>query len=345
MVYADNSALVNYAADSIYTCSQTYDGQPEHYRRIVRNILENGVSTRVSILDVGAALGGLMEAFLQCSFSDVRGISLSQGEVEACQAKNLRAEVCDLVQSSPADLVTVSHVLEHVPDVAAFLHDLGRAARQFIYIEVPDALHYSDYFTSLCQGFNAEHINHFSLSHLLRACLTAGMEIFAQGSYDMAIGGGRRYPAIWVLTKPQPATLRAAITDYADLLERQLRPIRERLRTLPSEIAVWGTGQITQMFLADGTFDNLVITDATDTNPVFHGKSIKGTLIEPPESFRPPSKVPILVCSQLSRDVIIQRIKSLGLTNHLIALDDEESIMRRIAVSDHDCPGIHEAAR
>lgn len=324
MVYSDNSAPVDYAADSIYTCAQTYDGQPEHYGRIVRNIIECGVPVRSSVLDVGCALGGLIQAFQESWFKDVRGISLSQGEVDACIAKGLRAEVCDIAQADPADLVALSHVLEHVPDVMPFLKNLRSAARNFIYIEVPDALRYSRFFTSACQGFNAEHINHFSLSHLMLACLNAGMEIYAQGSYDMAVGGDRRYPAIWVMAKPTVSTLRKNILSYSVLLDKQIHPLDSLLRQLRLEhLAIWGVGQTAQMFLASGALTPSKIVAATDTNPAFHGKRFGACEIVAPESFNPPSNVPILVCSQLSKNAIVQRIKELGLANKIITLESE----------------------
>ncbi len=325
MVYAVNSPAVDYATSSIYTCATTYDGQPEHYRRIVRNVLGYGaISTRFSVLDVGCATGGLIQAFLDCGFPIVRGISLSRGEVDACRGKGLEAEVCDLADALNADLVTVSHVLEHVPDVHQFLTDLRRAACQFVYIEVPNALRYASCFTSVCAGFNAEHINHFDMLHLTQACTRAGIEVVAQGGYDIPIGGGRVYPAIWVIGRPGHATLSEAVEEYVHVLNGQIQKVLGSLaRDMEnvSEFALWGMGQTTDLLLEAGALDADGIAYATDTNPVFHGKRIGDCEVVAPESFRPPAEVPILVCSQMSQEVIVKRIRDLGLTNKVIVLE------------------------
>jgi len=329
MVYAVNSPAVDYAASSIYTCATTYDGQPEHYRRIVRNVLGYGaISTEFSVLDVGCATGGLLQAFLDCGFPIVRGISLSQGEVNACRGKGLEAEVCDLADAFSAGLVTVSHVLEHVPDVHQFLIDLRRTACQFVYIEVPNALRYASCFTSICAGFNAEHINHFDMLHLTQACTWARIEVVAQGAYDAPTGGGRAYPAIWVIGRPGHATLSEAVEEYGHVLNGQIQKVLGSLArdmVNVSEFALWGMGQTTDLLLAAGALDADDIVYATDTNPVFHGKRIGDCEVVAPESFQPPAEVPILVCSQMSQTAIIARIRELGLANRIITLDSGEA--------------------
>jgi SAM-dependent methyltransferase len=317
MVYADNSEPVDYASDSIYACSSTYDGQPDHYRRIVRHLLECGVSTQDSVLDVGCALGGLMTTLRECGFNDVRGISLSPAEVSACVSRGLRAEVADVSQAE-AKTVTVSHVLEHVSDVPRFLSSL-RGER--IYIEVPDALGYVKHFTSLCQGFNSEHINHFDLSHLMLACFNAGMKIESQGAYNIPVGEGNHYPVIWVLAS-RLSPLSAAVSEYADRLDGQFRAVKERLACLPEKYAVWGVGQTTQILVAGGIIKPEHVWSATDTNPVYHNRVVAGMYVRTTEEFDPFPQDPILVCSQTSQASIVERIRQLGFANPIITLEE-----------------------
>jgi 2-polyprenyl-3-methyl-5-hydroxy-6-metoxy-1,4-benzoquinol methylase len=349
MIYSDNSAPVDYASSSIYTSTETYDGQPAHYRRIVRNLLEHGISTRSAVLDVGCATGGLLEALQECSFRNVLGVSLSAGEVATCLAKNLRAEQADITSpDSPDwsraafDVVLLSHVLEHIPSPLPFLLALRRLVSLsplgFLYIEVPNALRYSQHFTSLCQGFNQEHINHFSLSYLTQLANRADLEVYAQGSYDMPVGFNKLYPAVWVLLRPGHPTLRSAIESYRDRLtgqmDRVLTHLNEQLASYRDSdgdsdggaIAIWGTGQTSHLLL-EGTslpvLSSFTLVAATDTNPIFHGQLIRGCKIVPPVDFHPPASVPILVCSQISRAVILERIKELGLTNSILTLEAE----------------------
>ncbi len=321
MVYADGSTPVDYAADSIYTCAATYSSQPVHYRSIALKILESGIPVNSSILDVGCALGGLMEMLQQVGFTNVKGISISPGEVAHCQAKGLKADLVDIAEAEAADVVILSHVLEHISNVTGFLANLREAANELIYIEVPNALSYSSHLTSLCQGFNSEHINHFDLSHLLIACLNSGMEVVRSGSYETPINDRQHYPVIWVLAKPANVSLKSSILDYSEKFSRQFCVVSERLRTFPRILAVWGVGQATQMLMTRRTLPPWTVHYATDTNPVFHGRRLGQAVIVAPTDFHPPAEVPILICSQLSQETIRGQIKALNLPNQILTLE------------------------
>lgn len=327
MVFSDNTPLQDYSSDSIYACSETYDSQPHHYRHIVRNILSHGVLNSASVLDVGCATGGLMEAFVRFGFKDVYGVSLSEGEVHRCREKGLQAEVVDIASEKRSyDLITLSHVLEHVPNVLGLLKALRNNVNPqgYIYIEVPDALRYSNSFSSVCQGFNTEHINHFDLSHLIFACMRADLSVGYQGSYYAEAEGGKFYPVIWVMVKPSES-LKNSIESYAKHLKSKIQNIQANIhKSLHSykKIAIWGTGQTAKILFLSRCFEDHEIDSVTDTNPVYHKKVFAGREIVSPQNFHPSKEVPIVVCSQLSQDAIVESIRSLGLNNTIITLDD-----------------------
>jgi SAM-dependent methyltransferase len=298
-----------------------------HYRSIVANVMRSGVTTSASVLDVGCATGGLIQAFIEAGFSNVEGISLSQAEVDACIAKGFKARCCGVEAWLPNkyDIVTVSHVLEHVPDVQGFLQNLKRWVNLHgsVYIEVPNAIKYVNYFSSICQGFNAEHINHFDLKHLVRACV--GMEVYDKSSYESMTEGKREYPVIWVLAHPHASDLKESVVAYATLLERQMATMKAHLHDELKGVdvlAIWGMGQTTRLLVPANIIPaGVQILWATDSNPVYHWKNFEDAVVYPPEKFTPPKHVPILVCSQLSKDAVIARIKELGLTNRIITLE------------------------
>ena len=330
MVYADNSAPVDYANDSIYTCAETYPWQREHYEEIVKRCSSG---PRGSVLDIGCATGGLMKAFIAAGHETVDGRSISEKEVAYCHSIGLVAAVEGHPGMGylPYDLVTVCHVLEHVPDVAGFL----RGVRQWVkpngrlYIEVPDATSYTSHFTSICQGFNSEHINHFDHNHLCEALLRSGFQVLNLGHYRTPITGTENYyPCVWAIAEPRwfSPRLRTAIESYRDGLIPQLKTVGEKLKKRLEgieNIAVWGMGQTTQMLIQSGALEAFRIVAATDTNPIFHGKPIGRCTVSPPEFFHPHERIPIVVCSQNSQAAIIARIRELGLTNPIITLEGE----------------------
>jgi SAM-dependent methyltransferase len=334
MVFSEGLPSMDYANNSIYTSVATYPSQQGHYEQIVKNceVKEGSV-----ILDVGCAVGGLMKAFISAGYEQVYGISISSSEVECCIKQGLSATVCDVAHpllQEHFDLVTLSHVLEHVSDPLIFLQNLRHWIKPtgIAYIEVPNALHYATHFTSVCQGFNSEHINHFDLSCLKLIMEKAGFSCSHSGEYITEDG----YPCVWVTAQrvknPQMANnppLRTAIESYCEKLKEQIEQVTQHLcKELEGieEFTIWGMGETTRMLLADGTIPANRVISAVDTNPVYHGKTIQGIPVCSPEEFSPLS-YPILVCSQTHQSEIITRIRELGLTNRVITLSGRESML------------------
>lgn len=330
MVYADGSPAMDYAKDSIYTCAETYQSQAAHYERIVENVTDAGVDFSASVLDVGCAVGGLMQALLSAGFKTVHGMSLSAGEVALCESRGLTAfqrDIANLGILSPYDLVTVSHVLEHVPDVPQFLYNLRRWVKPngLVYIEVPDASKYAECFTSICQGFNSEHINHFSLEYLREALRKAGYYVHGWGAYTMPIERtDSTYPCIWAVATPREfGALRSAIENYRNKLVPQVERINENLRrSLSGPFVIWGMGETARMLLHGGAIDLGFVLLGCDTNPVYHDRVVHGVSVVSPEQFKPRSEIPILICSQTRKNEIAARIRELGLTNRIITLGE-----------------------
>jgi SAM-dependent methyltransferase len=327
MVYSDGLPPVDYAGDSIYACAETYPAQAGHYGRIVQNCLKVGVNRNASALDVGAALGGLMQAFKDAGVEDVHGISLSASEAEVCRDRGLDVQVWNIEEApwQQFDLVTVSHVLEHVPDIHGFLRNLYRWVKPGgrLYVEVPDATLYAERFTSLCQGFNSEHVNHFDHNHLGESLLRSGFHLRDYGHY---IFDG--YPCVYAISEPRwfNPNLRTKIEKYRDKLVPQIERVTERLkRDLDGvgSFSIWGVGETTKMLLKSGIIDRSQVIEGVDTNTVYHNRTVGGVSIVSPKDFNPAPDVPILVCSQLHAADIIAKIREMGLTNRIITLENE----------------------
>ena len=335
MVFSDGLPSMDYAQDSIYTSVSTYPAQTGHYEQIVKNCAANKDSF---ILDVGCATGGLMKTFISSGYKHVSGISLSSGEVAICRKQGLMATVCDVSNPLPEhlDLITLSHVLEHVPDPLPFLRNLRRWIKPTgkVYIEVPDATRYGNRFSSICQGFNSEHINHFDLTHLRFILTEAGFNCAIGGEYVTEDG----YPCVWAKCEPcflEPYSLmgegecrrwplQGYVESYCRVLTGQIARVKQHLQNElygERKIAIWGMGETTRMLLADGTitFDGVIA--ATDTNPAYHGKFVHGIYVYPPDKFNPIAQYPIIVCSQTHQRDIVSRIMDLGMTNSIIAVE------------------------
>jgi len=155
------------------------------------------------ILDLGCANGGLLAAFKSKGFSDLTGVDPS----EACAAAtreihNIEAVAASLYSLPDLgffDIITLSHVLEHLEDLKGAAQNFSRLLRPggMIYIEVPDASRYSEFLIAPFQDFNTEHINHFSHKSLRRLMSTVGLVPFLEGSKTIESTKNVPYPALF----------------------------------------------------------------------------------------------------------------------------------------------------
>lgn len=134
-----------------------------------------------AILDVGAAAGEFVEAAAELGL-DVRGVEPSPWAARIAQQRGLDVHEGDLGswaqrQSEPVDVVTMWHVLEHLPDPDAVLGDVRGVLRPggYLALEVPNGT------SSEARALGAdwphaqpdEHVTHFSpdgLRSLLHRC-------------------------------------------------------------------------------------------------------------------------------------------------------------------------------
>ncbi len=331
MVFADGGAAFDYAADSIYTCTDTYgeaESQAPRFAEAVARITRTEIPKDAHIVDIGCAAGGLLRAFASAGYPNVKGVSLSEGEVALCRSQGIDAEVRSVEHPDRRyDVVTLSHVLEHVPDVQGFLANLRRWVKPgagVLYVEVPDACRYDTHLVAISQGFNSEHINHFSLPLLIATCATAGMEVVDSGTGEAWFNVKFTAPIAWATFRvraPHDPALKASIERYIGVLHQQMEEITGNIQLKDvSHYALWGLGQSTQLLIAAGTIDPARVAYATDTNPSYHGQTIGSAIVVSPENFAPPADVPILVCAQQSKDAILARIRELGFPNRIITL-------------------------
>jgi hypothetical protein len=78
-------------------------------------------------------------------------------------------------------------VLEHVPEPRAFLRELARVARNFIYLEVPCELHARTNRRALQSTLDIGHINFYTPDTFRLVLETAGLHVAGFGTYDHSL--------------------------------------------------------------------------------------------------------------------------------------------------------------
>ena len=346
-VYADMSATqADY--DAFYTRLSKYDDpasstgsgeSPIDRERLeaTADILVPWMSSTESrILDIGCAGGGLLAALRQRGFRRLVGIDPSPACVRATRARIGEAYQgwltnlpCDLEKF---DCITLSHVMEHILDVAPAVEALPDRLRRngLVYVEVPDASRYADYVFAPFQDFNTEHINHFSRHCLDHVMCRHGFRGIGGGERLLRPSGHTFTPAVYGIYRwtgeridiGRDTRLEPSVQLYIDRSRAYLRRIdqflTETFRHSP-EVLVWGVGQLTLKLLAETQLGQAEVVAFVDSNPIHQGKHLAGKPILSPAEIRSLSQ-PILIATLLHDREIASQISRSGLTNPILVL-------------------------
>lgn len=333
-----------YAAFSKYADPRTATGasesrwDSERLRQTADTIATHLVSREASILDVGCASGGLLHKLRSSGYTRMQGLDPSLQCVRNTQEKGIDAAPGSLTalppHIGPYDCVILSHVLEHVRDVAEALMGLHSLLHpgSIVYIEVPDALRYVDFCYAPFQEFNTEHINHFSETTLCNLLALNSLQMTAGGDKLIPLSERMYYPAIYGVFRPaqcarnfrSDARLLGAILSYIRKSSQMMEELKARLNTYVSifpAFVVWGTGELTHKLLRYTALKGAHITAFVDSNPIHHGKVLHGVRIRAPQEIAG-SDCPILISTLLHHVEIAQQIRALGLKNKILFLQE-----------------------
>jgi len=293
-------------------------------------------------VDVGCANGGLLKWLSRFGRRRLVGVDPALACVRAAErfpgVKGMVGTLFELpLALRDADCVILSHVLEHVRDLRPALHAVFEKMRPggMLYVEVPDATRYADFVTAPLQDFNTEHINHFSLRSLRTLLESNGFEVRHEGQKTIEASAGVPYPALWIMAErcgtsisgvaavpARDSELRASIERYIVRSLVQISAIDAHLaRELADvdQIVVWGAGQTILKLLAVTSLAHTNIAAFVDTNPMLHGKHLRGAPILSPDRLGAFPQ-PILIGSLISQEPIARRIRELGLPNRVLFL-------------------------
>jgi len=150
------------------------------------------------VLEIGCGFGETLHLFRGLGMSPV-GIDASPKRIAACRAEGLNAfevplsNLCAIGDLGPFDLITSSHVLEHIVDLDQHLTQISKLAHDgtYLYFEVPNASQEHVF----SRGYDPVHVHVFSLRSL--GCLLSkfGFTIIRviqdQNTHVMAIRSNR----------------------------------------------------------------------------------------------------------------------------------------------------------
>ncbi len=209
------------------------------FRQIV-DAVSPYVEKHESIVDVGCATGGLLAEFKRRGHQNLIGFEPSPACAEtARRLYDLEVRpvgISSLDQAAERfDLVILTVVLEHVCDLDSSLVSLTKLLKPGgrLYLEVPDAGAYYQWFSAPFQFFSMEHINFFSKESLANLLARHGFSCAFANTVTRYGSPKSVEPAVSALFshtgKPGPII-------YDDVTEPALRKYIENSQTLETRI-------------------------------------------------------------------------------------------------------------
>jgi 2-polyprenyl-3-methyl-5-hydroxy-6-metoxy-1,4-benzoquinol methylase len=158
----------------------------------------------IAIVDIGCAIGGLLEQLRNEGFENLTGIDPSISCVEITQSekkcKCFHSSLFNLKEEyGKYDLIVLSHVWEHILDLNSAIKSIEKILKPngYIYIECPNAMLYKEVIHAPFQEFNTEHINHFTQQSFINYFGVNNYKCSDVGNRVIQIASGEDYNAVY----------------------------------------------------------------------------------------------------------------------------------------------------
>lgn len=290
------------------------------------------------LIDVGCATGELLVRLRERGFASVTGLDPSEACVRYGRDQfGLRmisgVFVTRPESEPPYDVLVLSAVLEHVPDLHACVENMTSwiVPNGQVVLEVPDAAHFADAFNAPYQEFSVEHINFFSKESLANLMERHGFNGEATRHYICSAGAGVTGAGLTMVfraggsrTPPRKeyassTGVRRYLTKCELWVEHERRVIQDLVAS-QEPILVWGTGTLCQRLLATTPLRDANILGFIDSNPHYQGKKLHHRPVLAPNDLAR-FKEPVLITSWAFQEEIENQIRcTLGLSNRLICI-------------------------
>jgi SAM-dependent methyltransferase len=290
------------------------------------------------VLDIGTYTGHFL-ALMRRALPTIQAIGIDPDPfaVELGRKRNdielIEGTIFDDLEIGSFDMTIVSHVLEHVVDLRAFLDRVLRyvADGGRVYIEVPDASRFRiaterDDLKALGMSepyfqFNFEHINYFTPASIENLMRRNGFVPVSVRQLDSAL------PVIASTWEPcripratdTDASLRRYIAE-SDVVSEGVERTLKDLERKGLEVAVWGAGAHTQRLLGGGYLRPERVKFFVDSNREFWNATLAGRPVHSPEMLRGFPELPVVISSFSAERDIERTMQSAGFANEAILL-------------------------
>jgi predicted SAM-dependent methyltransferase len=228
-----------------------------------------------------------------------------------------------LLSRQKFDCIILSHVMEHIYDLNKTFEICSELLEEkgILYIEVPDAAYYVDYYVAPYYYFDSEHINHFDEVSLSNMGTVNGFSKKHAGHKTIQMSEEQLYPALYVVFDkdkinetilPFSTQAKESIEKYVELsIQNSQTEVIVSLAKTQEEIYVFGAGNFTLRLLASTDLSKCNIKAFIDNDSNKQGRFLENRPIVVPEVLKDFNGT-ILICSALFAQDIVDQVKVLN---------------------------------
>jgi 2-polyprenyl-3-methyl-5-hydroxy-6-metoxy-1,4-benzoquinol methylase len=296
----------------------------------------------LQILDIGCGSGGLLLALKALGYRNLYGVDISEDCIETIRRNGIcgaeaNFSIDDFAKKEFVargfDCVILSHVMEHVfaldravKNASSCLNEKG-----ILYVEVPDATRYQNYFSVPFHSFDLEHINHFDLTALNNLMENCGFANVGHQSKDVPLTRQFRIPAFYALYRKvfnrqhsvQLKMCTLLVESIEKYIERSAKsniwPAIAKYAENKERIVVWGADWFASWLLSNTPLNNCNIDFFVDNDKNKQGHSICGREILPISALTNCQDT-IIVCSAFHTESIIKEIEEKQIKNKVVCI-------------------------
>jgi len=319
------------------------------YGQLLTNLMPY-IRVHDEILDVGCAMGGLLDYLYAKGFNRLCACDMSQAYVEYVRMNGRHRIKLGNAEALPFedhvfDVIIMEQVLEHLPDPVKAFAEAKRVLRPggVFYIEVPDASRYSDfYYFDYYYLLIREHIQHFDVDHLELLAEQQGFDMLSYRQTSNAVISEQMImPSLSAIFRstnsPHDDKIRKNI-DYFGLRQKMTDYIRSenakqlmrsgRIAELAKScrpVYVWGIGKEFLYLYEAAGLKHCNIEGLIDMNPLKQKTAfINGTKVRDDSLLRESSVDSVLLITVIAHtDSIIQNVKSYGFKGEIITMNHQ----------------------
>jgi 2-polyprenyl-3-methyl-5-hydroxy-6-metoxy-1,4-benzoquinol methylase len=313
------------------------------------NLLSAYIHPQSEILDVGCAMGGLLQYLHEKGYRCLSGVEMTETYVHQAKKEGLflveRGEAEELpFHEKMFDAIVMEQVIEHVLSPARSFREARRVLKKngMLFIGVPDASRYSDFnYFDFYWVLLREHINHFDASHLEMLGLKNGFKMVEYRQSSHAVMSQKMVmPDVYAVFRVIDSergnesaplsnqTLRHKLTDYiAKECARQSLKKKRILELAKSgrPVYIWGIGREFFYLYESVGLRKCNIAGLIDKNPLKQKTfSIDGMRVNGEEILGEPKSNSILMIAAVAHAESIQSsARAVGYTGELFDLEQE----------------------